>query len=456
MLSNSILRHPTYKKLVSYNTYSHKAITDISDLTISSYLTSIGSNREAHENTYLKIAIQALENHLSQILDKSELELVIEEFRKFPAIQVADHIGLFYDSTNFLNNFLWNISLENNDIKYIFTSQCETVRAVQDVQNFFGPGYIELNENVYNIFGLSRNKLKNINVAALDDCRFLFELVLGEKEIHFPDILEDIIRTSQEPGYAPDMFRKANLLFWSSMKYSNKRKMVLFDRRYFSDILAENIAQEAPLLDAMLFASETRKSFLEIKNRIIESPENLVLRNTTDFFYLKKGKELVPLKISDEGVFYDGRSGDVVIINGETLRADKKIISEALLNRQIYPDLVLSNIFGHILPNIIAMGGTSQLEYLPIIGRMLDEYLSRNKLYSESEMEKLRNGNFGRLIGPSLLTLSQSEKKFIENLDTDSDLEEFKASFCDRRIGDVLNIKFWNYFEVFYSRLNKT
>ena len=396
---------------------------------------------------------------MSQYLDTAEVEVAIKEFFKFPAIQVADHIGLFYDFTNFINNFLWNIALEKNNIEYIFTCQCETIRTAQDVQNFLGPAFIELNENVYNIFGLSKNKLKNTNVAALNNCKFIFEIIREKNKIDFPDILKKIINLSKKFDYAPDMFRMANLLFWDNIKYKNKRKLICFDRRFFCDIVAENIHKKTPLIEALLFNKKRRNSFLKIKNKIINARQNLVLKNTTDFFYLRKGEELLPLKISDDGVFYNGRSGEIIIIGGKKLKTDRKMLACALKDRILYPDLILSNILGHILPNIIAVGGTSQLEYLPNIVKMLDEFLTKNNLKKElllKNNKKLNVSAYGRLIGPSLIKFTKTDKKFIDNLNSESNLEEFKQSFCNKKIGNTLNIDFWNYFNFFYKRINKT
>jgi len=458
MINQEILNHKIYQNLRKYNTYSYKTIKSISNFTISAYLTSIVSNNTTLINNYTDISINVLKDYLSRDLDKSEIEVAIKEFLKFPAIQVADHAGLFYDFTNFINNFMWNIALENNNIKYLFTCQCETVRAAQDVQNFLGPAFIEINENIYNIFNLSKNKLKNTNVAALHNCKFIFKIIRQNNKDNFPDILKEIISTSKEAGYAPDMFRDANLLFWNSIKYENKRKLICFDRRFFSDVVAENILKRTPIIEAALFDEEKRNSFLKIKNRIIQSSENLVLRNTTDFFYLKKGDELIPLKIKSDGNFYNGRNGGIVIIYGKKLKINRKVIYTALKDRILYPDLILSNIFGHILPNIIAIGGTSQLEYLPNIVKILDEFLIKNNLKYKSHLEskaRLDVNGYGRLIGPSLIKFTDSDKRFIGNLNSKSNLEEFKQSFCYKKIGEVLNIDFWNYFDVLYERINK-
>lgn len=362
-----------------------------------------------------------------------------------------------YDFTNFINNFLWNIALENNDIHYLFTCQCETVRSAQNVQNFLGPTFININENIYNIFGLSKNKLKNTNVAALDNCKFVFKLLHQRDTTDFPDILKKIIDELKNPGYAPDMFHKANLLFWSNIKYKNKCKLVCFDRRFFSDIIAENILKKTPIIEALLFDEKKRNSFLKIKKKIIQSNKNLILKDTTDFFYFKKDTELVPLKVNNKGHFYDRRSGKPIIINGEILKTSRNILYNALRNRILYPDLILSNIFGHILPNIIAIGGTSQLEYLPNILEILDEFLSKNNLedssYSKSRKILGVNG-YGRLIGPSLIKFTESDKKFISNLNSKSNLDQFEYSFIDKKIGEVLNIDFWSYFDTLYQRIN--
>lgn len=127
-------------------------------------------------------------------------------------------------------------------------------------------------------------------------------------------------------------------------------------------------------------------------------------------------------------------------------------------DRILYPDLILSNIFGHILPNIIAIGGTSQLEYLPNIVKMLDEFLTKNNLKDELQLKnkkKLEVSGYGRLIGPGLIKFTKTDKKFISSLGSGSSLEEFKRSFCDKKIGEVVNIDFWNYFDIFYKRINK-
>jgi hypothetical protein len=300
----------------------------------------------------------------------------------------------------------------------------------------------------------SKNKLKNSNMACLNNCSFIFESLCQNNNLDLPDILKAIINDSKQPDYAPDMFHRANLLFWDKIKYNKKRELICLDHRFFCDIIAENILKNTPIINAILFDKIKRRSFLSVKEKIIQSEKNLVLRNTTDFFYLKKGDELIPLKIGGGGYFYSGRSGKVAFTSNKKLSLDREIIYEALKSRDLYPDLILSNIFGHILPKIIAIGGTSQLEYLPNIVRILKEFLAINDISDDfgCENKKIDETDYGRLIGPGLIKFTESDREFISRLNSQSDLDEFVNSFCDKKIGDVLNIDFWSYFNIFYQR----
>ncbi|MFH1772771.1 MAG: hypothetical protein ABH818_00195 [Patescibacteria group bacterium] len=90
--------------------------------------------------------------------------------------------------------------------------------------------------------------------------------------------------------------------------------------------------------------------------------------------------------------------------------------------------------------------------------KILDEFLIKNNLKYKSHLEskaRLDVNGYGRLIGPSLIKFTDSDKRFIGNLNSKSNLEEFKQSFCYKKIGEVLNIDFWNYFDVLYERINK-
>jgi len=60
MLNQEILNNKTYKNLQKYNTYSYKTIENISEFTVSSYLTSIISNNTTLKNNYTDLSINVL------------------------------------------------------------------------------------------------------------------------------------------------------------------------------------------------------------------------------------------------------------------------------------------------------------------------------------------------------------------------------------------------------------
>jgi hypothetical protein len=380
-------------------------------------------------------------NSLKSVLKEQHIkniEKLIKEFELSPVIQSGEHSGLLFNHENFMLNWLFYIASREKKREYMLSWQCSKVNCVTDKANLYGPGYIKINSEIYKLFDninylLSRTKLFHSNIAALNDVVFVFE---PQKRNHIssstalPAQLE-FLRGKYFQS-ASDAFIYANKNIWSELNLIHKPELIQIDDSFGAEVIIENLKDSSSLIHKLLFNQTIRNAYLNAKERVVNSDQNLTLRNTSDFFYAKRHNRLDPLKIKND-LFINSRTGEKTEI---ILDPDELI--KHLRQKDVYCDLSLSYTFTFILPNILALAGTSQQEYLTPMKNILLMSNINNTLFNETTSNNIKSQKNCSLINASLLELPQKEISLLEQLDRTLDLSQLEYDFVNKPIEETL------------------
>jgi hypothetical protein len=438
---------PNWKVLKLLKSHNCKIIEENLDVSLKSYIKGQIASKIADLEFVLnnrKLIASKLQEEV-ELIYSGEGVYAYNQFMQFPGLQTSDHSSTLYDSTTFVNNFLYQIALRENNLTYMFTKQCNIVKGLMNPKLLIGPAFIDLESDIYKIFNLSKCFLKQSNIAAMQDVTMTFEPQGIKSPIYcnheLPEFLDKF--KSQRFAEASDAFKALNLHIWTQLNMKSKKQFVPLDENFVSDILIKYLQANNPVINALLFDKETRLAYIQEKAKILESDKNILLNDSSDFFHYRRESSLKPIKFDlKQNRFYEQESGLAV-----NLGLTKEELIDNLKNRTIYADLVFSYIFLELLPDVDALGGTSQQEYLPLVKEILLNVDKRSQILPVEFANKLEIQNNSKLIGPCVLELSPYEKKVILTLNRHTNLDEFENTFINKSLKEsVGQLNAFNYF----------
>lgn len=447
---NSVL-----KKLIEANTNTGKILNTNIELPLREYLKLIVATCKttSSPNRYLQTLLDVLKSKLREKYGTEVASEAINQFTKVPIVQMADGAHLLYDEEVFMSNFLYQIASRENHLKYLFTQQCSTIRALMYPAKNYGSVFLHLDSDIYKVFDKSRKVLTSSNIASLQDVKMVFA-PLGIKtpayaNIELPDVLKGLKGSSYKN--ASEAILASNKVIWKSFEMKAKKRLLQFHEDLSCDVIAASIETDTAL-DILFFNDEVRNYFLNVKKGLIKSPKNLILKDSTDFFYYNDGRSLVPVRIVNNGenpFITNARTGAKIPVD-----FSKDAIIKALRDRTLYPDLFMSYMALIILPCAVAFGGASQQEYLPIIKECLIKTNEKYGLIDKTTLVAIIEQDNSRLI-TGLVELTPQQKRVIGTLSAYTDLNQFENTFINKTLDESIgSMRYYKYFEIFYERRN--
>lgn len=419
----------------------------ISARQISSYISEIVTPQQTEIN-----AILADRNIVAQLLEKKvDSQPGLEgrftgnkQILSLPVIQTGDHCELFYDPQVFANNFLYQLALEKSPHPYLIVQQCSTIRLIQGRGPLRGPGFIRLEGGIYRVFKRSKNNLNDCNVVTMGEVMFDFQSEDPGNNYELPELLKDL--KGERFDNAVTAFFAANRYIWDNINIPDKKKLLLFDESLSSDTLIKFLEAPDHPLQKLFFEPDILAVFREVIRSYTNSPNCLVLKDTSDFFFGKYNEELVPLKFN--------HSGTTLISTIPKKRVEieytKQSIIENLRNRSIYPNLVSSFLAISIFPKITVLGGASQYEYMFEIQEILRRTAVLTNVLHSDYLASLTDNSLSKFIG----IIGKHHPLYIaaSRLDRGADLSKIRAELVDQTVDQCLgNYEKFRYLEHYFT-----
>lgn len=276
-----------------------------------------------------------------------------------PVLQTGPHCLLLIDPDAFYTHIFSLLGLNAHSREWHITYNASTVSFSEKAKK--GPGWLWLEGEPLNIFGLPRRRMDSFNICGLNG-PYSFTLSNAKGDVAPNDSaahLLDELPTDRFPS-AAEAIRTANQALWRR-KVLSPLKLLQLDDFDICDLVADHLEDEASWMSTR-FIGDGRfaESILNAMDRLNDGPWRGWIRRTTDLFWgLERGR-IVPLRLQDSALRAKAPSNFEV-----TFRPDS--IASALRQRVVVPSLYTVFLVTSILPGVRALGGCRQTVYYPLM-----------------------------------------------------------------------------------------
>jgi hypothetical protein len=370
---------------------------------------------------------------------------VCEELGRAPVIQQADHSNLLLDPETFLNNYLFHVAARDAGARTIVVSQCSTVSCIARRQPLAGPVFLATRGGRYKVFALSNRRLKHSAFCCLPaPLEFAFEPLDRET----PPAARDPLLArflGRRTDDAPEAFRRCNDELWRALALDREVRRVAVDERMASLCLARHLRDRTSPVRRLLFDADVRDAFCRVKRELVAEPANLAVnRAEPDFLWWRDGTRLRPVVVGR------GERAELLLEGGASLPLAWRPaeVARALEDGAAYGDRVLAYAVRCLLPGVVAIGGTSQQDYVALYRRMLLETDRVVPFLDAADIATLQRDDLSRLGGMPLLELDDPARELIATLGPETRLHELDERFLDRPVGETIgDLRCARYFE---------
>lgn len=425
---------PILDSLLQQKTRLGSLLLTTRDIQFGDYVQRLVKTKETNSEIVLsdrKIVAESMKHQLEGYYPTHIINQIVIQQSYRPIIQTADHSQLIYDPSTFLNSFIFHSAIKKAGLDYAVVQQCSTVRMLSSTNPKRGPGVVILNGELHRVFDTSNRKLISSNVATLRNPKYLLGPIGTTKNQKIPQVLDEL-RGLQYPD-AATAFREANNKIWGAIGSRDKRELVIFDEYLSSEIVARMILTPNHILNNLLFDPEASKVFRDTIRSFVNSRDCLVLKDTTDFFWGCTEDQLSSMRLSDQG--------DVLKTNKSSKELQIEFTPESvaynLMNKNIYPNLLLSMMAVSILPQTTAVGGSSQYEYVPEIQEILRRTLTKFDLMPEKYVKTITENALSPMLS-HMLPKTHPIFEELTTLDYGDDILRYEEDIQNKSLAELM------------------
>jgi hypothetical protein len=384
------------------------------DKTILEHLTGeVGRIEPADtDNPYFRI----VREEISESVERDGGTFPHESFDTLPVIQMADGCMPMTDPEIFYNNALAGIAVSVTTPE-LFVQQCSTISSVTNAATNTGPAYIHWEGGDFRLFDKSRTTLKHSTPETLTDVAVVCEPVTPGDHLSL-EALQPFIGTTYDT--AATAIRAINYGLWPF-----KSRPHLFGEDVSAKVVARAL-EETDLGDELVDPNNFDR-LLDLKHSAVQDPANFVYRDSTDFFYARRGNKLVPLRAKGKTLFLPNTN------EPSGFQLNKPSLTEGLRSGKLYPDLALTYATMCLRSGIGAMGGASQQEYLPRIA----------SIFTNEEHGRNLSLLVGSLVEPTANTAKDHHDVLAGSRDVDKVVSRIAGSKLRETIGGLSHLEYY-------------
>lgn len=417
-----------------YNT--GKVLRDNINIPLHEYLTKSLSTlpKIDIEDKYFRLVKKTLQEDLvSQGRYKpQEVNAILYHLAIAPVVQRVDHGELFLNPGTFMNNYLYQISAEKNNLPFLLTKQCTRVKCLTNRTALSGAAFLHFSDSVYKIFDASKGLLNLASIATLQDTTVIFKKQRGTKQNFVPELLMSFLNKKYKTASAAVM--DINYSIWNQLNIPNKKRLILINEDFSANLMRNYLMEKNVIYQTFSDPKKVSLLLSEYTEYAKKHPETL-LHKTTEFFWYKDGKELKSLE-------YDSKLNKFLMSEKggkrPVLDCDITSLSNALANKTVYPDIFLSYLLLNVLPSFKALGGTSQHEYLPAICKIFLNYDSKTHLLDGKKKQEIESMKRSVLNFSSLMDITGTVAQDLEQLSSTFNFQAFNQKILNKPISALI------------------
>lgn len=410
-----------------------KILENSAHIPLRQYLKALIPEKKNTNNKYFNYVLRGISEYLFKY-KYSDIDGICSHLERYPVIQQADHSNILLDEETFLNNYLFAIASAEAGAKKMVVSQCSTMSCLSRRDPIAGPVFLRTRGTLFKLFSFSKRMLKNSSFCALSGpITINIKELKGEKR----NLSEDSFLNNfvgRQFKTSTECFYICNNEIWQKLRKPFDIERVGVDESMTSMIASYHICDEGSPIYKLFFDPCVRDTFLDVKKNLISSSKKRVInRASPDFLWLKRGCRLVPLIVVGQGKkaqFYleDQNIPLPLVFNPST-------IAKALKDGELFVDRIIAYMVRCLLPGVVAIGGTSQQDYVFEYQKMLLECHNNIPFLSPEEVLQIQEPGLSLLGGAPLLELNLNQKKIISNLNENTDLKVFADTFLELPVG---------------------
>lgn len=281
------------------------------------------------------------------------------EIRSFPVMQMGPHLHLLIEPDAFYTHLFSIMGLSVLGRRTYLSYACSTVKFVERGRK--GPGWLKLEGQAINTFGLSRSRMIPYSVLAAND-QYAFRLVNVDNPGHEPETLARLrsMLPSGQFSSAADAIKSGNDCLWRHA-FDQKLSFMQVDDADVVHLLITHLSDENSWIKRRLFKDcSLACEIISAIEKLDDTPWRGWLRNTTHFFWGCCDGQLFPLRLQDGNLRSCGK-------HELTVDYSPSSIVDALVAGRIIPNLLLMFIATTMIPGVRSLGGSRHTIYYPLM-----------------------------------------------------------------------------------------
>ncbi|MVA22494.1 hypothetical protein GOZ94_26605 [Agrobacterium vitis] len=288
-----------------------------------------------------------------------DVERVSHQIAQSPIIQTGPHCHLLVEPDAFYTHLFSALGLAAHGLRWHIWYSASTVKFIERAKK--GPGWLSLNGNAVNVFGLPRRRMDSYSICGQNG-PYRFELAAqkGDEATNaLASQLKAILPDRAFPS-AAEAIKTANQILWRS-SFPPSIRLLQVDDLDVADLVADHLEDSGSWLSARLNEHDP------FANNIMRTMDHLNagawagwVRPTTDFFWGLQDGRIFPLHL-ERGVCSGGPSSTFKV------RFEPEHLAAALRERKLVPNLLTTFLITSILPGTRVLGGCRQTVYYPLM-----------------------------------------------------------------------------------------
>jgi len=291
--------------------------------------------------------------------DTARADRITEEIDSFPVLQTGPHLHLLIEPDAFYTHIFSLLGLRARNATSYVSYACSTVKFVEKSRK--GPGWLRLDGQAVNVFGLSRREMIPYSVLAQNrDYEFRLQPADGYTS-HSPSIqkLRELLpEESFSSGAAA--IKAANQRLWLEF-FDPRVDFLQLDDDDVIDLVVSHLADPNSWLHSKFMGDATLPvTMLRAVDRLASTPWRNWLKNSTHYFWGCDNGRIYPMLL-EAGIL---KPADGV---GEGIAFTPEGLMSGLTAKRIVPNLFLVFIVTAILPGVRVLGGSRHTVYYPLM-----------------------------------------------------------------------------------------
>ena len=320
-----------------------------------------------------------------------------------PVIFTGPHLQLLterYTMAGYLTAFAFAVA---NSLPAVWMLPCATLR--MQVERRRGPGWVNVGDRQYNVFGLSTEQLKRRRVAA-EGAPLQFAFTASEGSPEQPPLLSLVDDLSSNLG--AELFHQANHRMLQQHCSPNAPVIAAFDERLAAAVVAQHLLDPNSIVYRVLLDPVLQNTYQHAVAAQSMTLDPRELRYPTDHFWIADSNGRLA-SVNQQDALLKPRSTKS---SARPIPIDATALRLALSKGQLIPNLWLSYFVLGFLPGVRLAGGVRQLFYMSAYHKtwraLLDPHDNRDAALLDATKD-----------GPDhiwALTAAEAPAKFIERL----------------------------------------